>query len=197
MKFATTATVIAAALALFNPAEANIRGRPSLGLDEDGGLMYDRNDHPDHDPWKIVDPLNKFKLHKKNRDMDDSLGNPLRNKGNLGNLGNPRFPSWDVDDSLGGLPSNEYLRNLGNLKPRFPSWDVDDEIGEQYKYEHGPHGYEKYQERTNPIARAFLGARKNVEWHRYKDADESDGLGFDSYDLGCMAFPNAPVCRRL
>jgi hypothetical protein len=184
MKFATTATVIAAALALFNPAEAKIRGRQIF-------LYLIRN----HDQGKMVDPLNF--LNEKNRDMDDSLGNPLRNKGNLGNLGNPRFPSWDVDDSLGGLPSNEYLRNLGNLKPRFPSWDVDDEIGEQYKYEHGPHGYEKYQERTNPIARAFLGARKNVEWHRYKDADESDGLGFDSYDLGCMAFPNAPVCRRL
>ena len=128
MKFATTATVIATALALFNPAEANIRGRPMLGLDEDGGLMYDMNDHPDHDPWKIVDPLNKFKLHKKNRDMDDSLGNPLRNKGNLGNLGNPRFPSWDVDDSLGNP-----LRNKGNLgdlgNPRFPSWDVDDSLG--------------------------------------------------------------------
>ena len=128
MKFATTATVIATALALFNPAEANIRGRPMLGLDEDGGLMYDRNDHPDHDPWKIVDPLNKFKLHKKNRDMYDSLGNPLRNKGNLGNLGNPRFPSWDVDDSLGNpLRNKGNLGNLGN--PRFPSWDVDDSLG--------------------------------------------------------------------
>ena len=113
MKFATTATVIATALALFNPAEANIRGRPMLGLDEDGGLMYDRNDHPDHDPWKIVDPLNKFKLHKKNRDMDDSLGNPLRNKGNLGNLGNPRFPSWDVDDSL-GMPTPCTMDHLDN-----------------------------------------------------------------------------------
>jgi hypothetical protein len=115
MKFATTATVIATALALFNPAEANIRGRPMLGLDEDGGLMYDRDD-----TWRII--------YKNNRDMDDSLGNPLRNKGNLGNLGNPRFPSWDVDDSLGNpLRNKGNLGNLGN--PRFPSWDVDDSLG--------------------------------------------------------------------
>jgi len=53
----------------------------------------------------------------------------------------------------------------------------------QTQYEYGKHGYHTYEERTNPVARAFLGARKNWEWHRYKDADESDGLGFDSYDV--------------
>ena len=38
MKFATTATVIAAALAMFNPAEASLRGRRMDTDDQVGGL---------------------------------------------------------------------------------------------------------------------------------------------------------------
>ena len=77
MKFATTATVIAAALALFNPAEARLRGR-HMDMADDLGAEFRANGDVVHRNTGVVFRANGDVVHQrtgavfsKDEDTDD------------------------------------------------------------------------------------------------------------------------------
>ena len=131
MKFATTATVIAAALALFNPAEARLRGR-HLDTDDELGGVASALMSPT--AFKIADIGRRFgpfvgpARSAMGLDEDDSLGNTYMSNGHrmnsAGYLANPSRSAQIRARDAGAL-TNREAASMGLTNKR----DVDDELG--------------------------------------------------------------------
>ena len=131
MKFATTATVIAAALALFNPAEARLRGR-HLDTDDELGGVASALMSPT--AFKIADIGRRFgpfvgpAKSAMGLDEDDGLGNTYMSNGyrmnSNGRLANPSRSAQIRARDAGALTNREAAR-MGLQNKR----DVDDELG--------------------------------------------------------------------
>ena len=140
MKFATTATVIAAALAMFNPAEAKLRGS-RMDMDDNVGGFAGAMTSPA--AFRIanwgqrVGPFVGPMKSAMGFDVDDELGRPAHTRGNgrtymsngyrmnsAGYLANPSRSAQIRARNAGAL-TNREARSMGLTNRR----DMDDDVG--------------------------------------------------------------------